>query len=411
MALKKGIFESYIKERETPFNSRISSDESKYSHNRVFDEPESLKKVQEVQAVNEKDLCPIIETNLSSNASQIGTQQEYINDESNDSKGVYTPLNEKGSINPVYKPRLSTPNINPVYRPLSSKGSIRPIIKPLDLPLNKLRGNPLKITQYIFQLLKQTSEMITEKVTLLEMMKSLELSKDSARTGLRFLLKNELVKRVDFKAGKYGWSKYEVKKSLFRELEEAYIKGSIAPLTLKGSNSSNYLNNNINNTNRPLLDWDAIDITPLENIGWTKHHLAQLKSKNTPDVVQESIYHFAFGLKFNPNVQKYDDPANVLFGVLRKGDQWIETGYKSPQEIALEKLVEEKKKQQQKIADLEQELLKMEFNTWHLNLTEKEKEELTRDVIISPLTSKSIQDKTKEAHLLNYFKKNIFKSQ
>jgi hypothetical protein len=278
-----------------------------------------------------------------------------------------------------------------------------------------LRGNPLKITQFIFELIKKNAgiaEMNTEKVTLLEMMKSLEISKDSARTALRFLLKNKLVKRVDFHAGKYGWSKYELKKNLFDELEEAYQKGSIDPLILKGSNnSSNYIYN-ITTTDRPLLvGWDEIDVTPLENIGLTKKHLVSLKSKNIPEVVQESINHFAFAMQHNPKVKKYDSPLEVFIGVLRKGNSWIESSYKSPQEIALEKMIEEKNRERKKIADLEQELLKIEFDAWYSSLTEGKKEELTRELKLSSIMPEGMQKKTKESYLLSYFEKHIFKKQ
>jgi hypothetical protein len=45
MALKKGILDDYIKEREVQVVNFKTDKGSRYSHSRVFDEPESLKKV------------------------------------------------------------------------------------------------------------------------------------------------------------------------------------------------------------------------------------------------------------------------------------------------------------------------------------------------------------------------------
>src|SRR5476649_2442949 len=58
-----------------------------------------------------------------------------------ETKGVYRPLNQKGSIDGVDQPLLSTPFINPVDQPLLKKGSIKGVYKPLLISLQNLRGN------------------------------------------------------------------------------------------------------------------------------------------------------------------------------------------------------------------------------------------------------------------------------
>lgn len=135
-----------------------------------------------------------------------------------ENKGVYRPLKEETLAETSYKPSPST-SID------SYKGSIDPLYRPLMLSLEDLRGNPLKITQHLFQLSKNITTRITEKVTLSEIMSALVISKDSARTGLRFLLRNNLVERIDFRAGKGGWSKYKLQNELFYELELRFKRG------------------------------------------------------------------------------------------------------------------------------------------------------------------------------------------
>lgn len=151
---------------------------------------------------------------------------ESAQSDEDESKGVNRPLKEDVPTETPDKLNPSTLSTNHVD---SQKGSIKGVYRPLNLFLEDLRGNPLKITQYLFQLSKHTATRITEKVTLSEIMSTLVISKDSARTGLRFLLRNKLVERTDFRAGKGGWSKYKLKNELFNELELVYEKGSIDP--------------------------------------------------------------------------------------------------------------------------------------------------------------------------------------
>ncbi len=310
--------------------------------------------------------------------------------------------NSKGSIDLFDKGMLKG-SINPVDQPLLLKGSIDPFCKPLLISLSKLRGNPLQILQYLFELLKNKKEKITDKTTQSEIMKSLEISKDSAKTAMRFLLKNKLVERVEFQAGKMGWSKYNIKNELYNELEKAYQKGSIHPISLKGSNNSSSYINTITLKDRPLLDWRNVDISPLEHIGLTHKHLLQLKN-NQPDIVQESINHFAYGLKYNPRSKKYDEPLSVLIGVLRKGEAWVEVNYRSLSEIAQQELIERKKAEKERLIKLEEEAYKLAFDEWIVSLEKDDIEKITSN-------NKKPGDIMPQKVKLNlFFKENIWAS-
>lgn len=257
-----------------------------------------------------------------------------IDEKDEKSEEAYSSINQKGSINPINKPHLSTPNINPIYEPLYEKGSIRPVKKPLNLTLDKLRGNPLRIIQYLFGLLIMASAITTEKTTLLEIMKTLEISKDSARTGLRFLIKNNLVKRVDFHPGKHGWSKYELKKAIFTELEEAYQKGSINPINKKGSNSSSI--NNIKTTTKAGDEWN-FDISSYARFGFTPSHIKQLASLSVISAVdvEQSLTEFNYDLDNNALPPIKTSKINFLMGLLRSGHLYVSEGFKNAQEEAI----------------------------------------------------------------------------
>ena len=313
----------------------------------------------------------------------------------------------KGSINQVNKHGLSTSIINQVNNPFTDKGSINSIYKPLLINLENLRGNPLSLIKFLFSVIKNGENNKTKKLTLTEITYMLEITRDSSRTALRFLLRNDLIYRVDFKVGKRGWSQYSIKSSLFTEIEKAIEKGVINPFKNsvkdgdeKGSNSSSC----INTTTMESIEevWSRVDVSPLSTIGFTHKHLMQLKTRNTPEVVQESIYHFSYGLLYNEKTKKYDDPLSVFMGVLRKGEVWIESNYRSPKERAQEALLNQKKEEKNRIQKMQEECYVLAFGDWQEQLTEKEIEE------IAPTKTTKKFEIPQKARLGMYFKENIW---
>lgn len=236
----------------------------------------------------------------------------------------------------------------------------------IDISLSMLRGNPLKITQYIFEISKDEINNITKPLTRTDMIKALELSKESVRTAVKFLIKTLILERVSFQVGKNGWSIYKLKTSIFDEINIAYQKNTIIPIKYNNILISKKAVSESNS------EWDNIDILQLEYIGLRISHINQLKNKNSFKVIQESIYHFAFGLKFNPKAKSYSDPLSVLIGVLRKGEAWIEPNYRSTQEIAQETINNNIKSQIERLKKLEEEAFVLAFTEWRKNLSEEE---------------------------------------
>ena len=167
-------------------------------------------------------------------------------------------------------------------------------------------------------------------------------------------------------------------------------------------------NNNIKNitttkkqVNLPE-EWQRIDCEALAPIGFTTTQLKQLVEKNEPSLVQESINHFAFGLEHNQKLQKYDDPLNVLMGVLRKGQSWLEKDYRSPKELAQRQLYEMKKAEIERKRELEDEAYKLAFIEWQQHLSTEEIEQ------IAPSKRRSGDITPQPAKLSLYFKENIW---
>lgn len=305
---------------------------------------------------------------------------------------------EKGSINHTHKPEmpLSVTRIDTT----SSKGSMNRVYKPESLCFEDLRSNPLQLFRFLYELAQGTDDNYnTPRVKLREMMLHINISKDSARTALRFLLKQKFIARIEFQPGHLGWSRYKLNESICKELERAISKGSIAPFSISG-------NKIIENTSSSITDfmdpWDEVDISSLESIGFNKKHLLQIKNKTTPDIAQESINHFAYSLKYNKKTKEYPNPLATLITVLKRSEAWIEPNYQSPQELAQLKILEIKKAELERKKALEEELYKVAFDDWQQGLS---KDEIA---ILAPDHRKKGDPVPPAAKLSIYFKEKIW---
>lgn len=146
------------------------------------------------------------------------------------------------------------------------------------------------------------------------------------------------------------------------------------------NSNSIYINTTTNLTKRSdqiPAEWENINFDPLAHIGFSKTQIKQMIGKNDPTVVQESINHFAFGLENNVKVKKYEDPLNVLMGVLRKGQAWVETEYRSAIEIAQQKLLETKRAEFERKKTLEEDAFKLALSEWDAEISESERNKIT----------------------------------
>lgn len=319
---------------------------------------------------------------------------------------------QKGSINTIYKRDLSTGFINSVdqsdsltgfNKGVDQRGLEKELINTVHKPLLKLidlRSNPLSIIQYFYRLVVQNDGAVTRRVKMSEIMLELSISKDSARTALRFLLKNNLIKRVGYQIGKLGWSQYAIEENLFNELKE---KGSINPVYDKGPNSSS---SSINIT--AALEEQEIDFSQLSSIGFTRSHLAQIlnQKKLTDEMIADSIGYFAFDLKYGGVTEKIKtDPLKYFMGILLKGEMYNRpANYESPQDIAMRQYLEAKKAERAKQEQMQNELLELHFEEWLIPLEESQ----IRAIVPLYDAAKGISTPRVKSELREYFRAEIW---
>ena len=313
--------------------------------------------------------------------------------------------NEKGSIDTIDKHHSNIIH-NKGFELTGEKGFINPIHKPYLLCLADLRSNPLKLIKLFFSISEKINEEYeTRRVRLSDVMLTLNISKDSARTALRFLLKNNLLTRIEYQAGVHGWSRYKIQKSISLEINTALKKGLIEPSDAidrsRKKNKENYKEQDLLDINEN--DWNNVDITPLEKIGFKNQHILQVKNKITPELLQESINHFTFGLQNNPKVKKYSDPLATFISVLKRGESWIEPNYRSRQELAQEELLRIKKAELERMKQLEDQARKIAFDEWQQYLSTEEIEGIAPSSI-----KRQFGEPSKEVKLSRYFKEYVW---
>ena len=296
--------------------------------------------------------------------------------------------------------------------------------------LLKLKGNNEKIINYIVNICIENNNNITGPIFTNEIANELNVSKGVLKTTIYRLTKLTLLKRLPGKVSNHGYINLKIKdyvKNIWKEkieITELIINKTKSNLDNKQINNSLYnSNSNIITTinkkeekNDSKNPWMSINIFPLEQYGLKQSHLKQLQKMNctTPEIVQESIHHMAYGLENTKDTKKYDYPIKVLMGVLKKGDAWIEEKYIDPNERALKKIIDARKRKLLAKQKLISELKDIEFNNWFEELTESKLLNIIEETdgvggIIAEMykKDKKISDMTKGT-ILKYFNETVW---
>ncbi|WP_440994804.1 hypothetical protein, partial [Cysteiniphilum litorale] len=174
-------------------------------------------------------------------------------------------------------------------------------------------------------------------------------------------------------------------------------------------------------------NWADLDFSSLTEFGFTKRHVTQIKNFNknldadnqlTVDSVQESIEHYAWALQNRLDEMASYAPTNNrlrgLIGVLKKGGNWTEANYKSPEDLAFEASLKAKEERLIKLKEQKERVFNIEFELWREALTAteltdiEEKGELKGKMPPSAFKNKG-DNKLYVAALKTYFKNNVYK--
>jgi predicted transcriptional regulator len=302
-----------------------------------------------------------------------------------------------------------------------------------------LTGLQKEITLYLYENCKLSRDKITSQLTINNIATSCNTSEKSIHKSIQRLEKKGVIIRNKFKCGRGGWTKYEVVDYIFQEILHYETQDKLrtnlgqtwdkpetnlgqtqdklgtelrTELRTNASSSSIY---NINTTtmdsddkNQMLDEWLEVDITPLEEFGFTKTHLKQIANQNklSPEIVQNSIYAYAFDLYENKKGEKIKDKISYFMGILRKGLPYTPPdNYESEQDKAMRLYLESEKSRVAKREKMLNELFELKFSEWY----EKQSEEFLISLLPDTFGSKKSSDRDSVAvkrFAREYFEKN-----
>lgn len=268
---------------------------------------------------------------------------------------------------------------------------------------------------FLYQECKRTRSEITGAITLDRIGEHVSASQDVVKTTLRRLEKKGYVERVDFKNGRGGWTRYKMPDKVYQEIlimeSDLFFSSSIVtsekkePLILP----TNKKDEVVASIDKLPSEWEAIDISVLSSIKFTREHLFQIYKigKFNADNIQEFINAFAFDLEGNKKTDRFKSgPLNFFMGILRKGSPYLPSeNYESSEDKAMRQYVQYQKTKESKQKELEKEAIEFSFNEWEKELSDE-------DVLSICEGHACAKDRTsvfRKGYLISYFKENIWK--
>lgn len=347
---------------------------------------------------------------------------------------------EKGNILPTHKVDTKQPqiehkqNTKPHTRDTTNQTQNEHKIA-TGIHFFKLVGLQKKVILFLYENCKKIRSKETEPLTLEHIAAQLSICLGSIKTTIRRLQLKSFIKRIDFKNGRSGWSRYEVPDNIFSEIMQLENEHKININTIQSehklntklntdsysSSSNNYKTTTTDelqfiNQSRFPIEWQNMDIEPLSPIGFTKTHLFQIASQNklSSEIVQDSIYAFAFDLQENGKEKSIKgDPINFFMGILRTGRVYtFPSNYESPQDKALRLYRENKRVIEQRRVEAEKEAINLAFNDWFEKLNDEQKIEFLPKMLRNNASSEKLEkSKILESSAKSYFEKEIWPSE
>jgi len=271
------------------------------------------------------------------------------------------------------------------------------------ISFSSLVGLQRNILLTIFSSSKTSRTKTTEPLTLEFISNEAKTTNKSTKTAIQRLIKKGFMKTEEYKNGRGGWCKFSIPDFLYQELLnlESYSKLTSNPIQTPFkvpsqphpqptptalNNNNNYINNITTTTERDVVketgeEYKKIDFSFLSEIGFGITQISQLAElKILPDLIQESINHFAFGLKHNEKTKEIPNPLYRLMGVLRKGNVWTEDNYESAQDIAMREYIERLEREKEQRRARYERIFELKYDEWFEELSDEElKKILTAD--------------------------------
>jgi hypothetical protein len=272
--------------------------------------------------------------------------------------------------------------------------------------LFRLSNQQRKLFLYIHERCLENGDLASGPISSHIFSSIIASNNNTVRTQLQRLIEKNLMHRLPGKPGRGGFHAYSMthlvikagndfRRHILKESAEnqkrSFNETANNQLTNSKQTANTIANNDPLSSSSNLIKTTTtsdseiieiseveIDISPLEDIGFTRSHLTQIQKRTdlTTEIIQASINHFAFDLNQNGKAEQLKgSPLNFFMGILIK--QGIP--YNPPENFedekcrALRSFLEKQKKLQENFAKLEDEAREQAFEQWYAKLNEEQK--------------------------------------
>lgn len=314
-------------------------------------------------------------------------------------------------------------------KPQPRSDDISEIFNTINNEYINLAGNEKRFMDYICDASIKTNDLEVGPIGIKEIIEEIGIKEKSIKQTINRLKHKGFLKKSS-KRGKGGWRIFKLDLNILNSYQEIMKK-----------KESNYIlqQNSLNTTGFKDLsstfkvfsglpkEWEDLDISGLDNFGFTKNHLIQLyqdicslkdefgKETLTISSIQHSIYCFRWDLQncYNELKERYTSPIKMFIGALRKGRPYNsirpET-FKSPDQIEWELYRQQIEKKNAMLEQIKQQAFSIEFEVWCGSLSEEETQDILPEETKKGLSSLSSTIKVRiiKNALLSYFEKYIW---
>jgi hypothetical protein len=262
-----------------------------------------------------------------------------------------------------------------------------------------LGGAQLVVLHYIFTNCHYSREKRTKPLSIANIAYSCDIKPQTVKKTIQRLEKKGLLSRGRFKAGRGGWTQYELPDSVYFEMMHAQSRVKLetdintrraaqglpveTPVVAEQEQKQPEQKVKARDNRHPdfphivIIDGEEYDIEPLADIGFTHRHLEQVVSQKLleKEVIQESIYAYAFDLKYNNKRKEVDKLVHYIMAILRNGRPYVPAkNYESPHDMAMRIYLESVEQRKRRKEEKEREIMQVQFEEWLDTLTDAEKD-------------------------------------
>jgi hypothetical protein len=253
----------------------------------------------------------------------------------------------------------------------------------------QLRKNPKKVLRYLYQAASQSGERTTPSFNIVDAAADINIPYESFRTALKILRGYNFIERISYRAGPNGWCQFQIPKVVFKDLYELYsiadeehtFKQPGLKSGLSQTCSSSMLSNNTTTTATALEEIDRIEALSHVDLGtWNiskkmlVKHIGPGKTCESVKDMEEFLHRASAAIEsLRARGDAVRSPAGFLMHCLNEGYVGVPDGYKSLEELRLEKMNRETRERLDRIKAAKEEKCRMEFELFREELDSAEK--------------------------------------